>query len=840
MGREAGGLYALLLAAALLALLAGSAWGTKYSTYVYDKDWVPPTPPAQKAELSCEFFSVSNTSCTLLGLMPESNREQILFALIRKGTPEENQDWARFWNSRLPITNYYENASDGQNGTNGSMRNAWMRVIDVYPSVFDPRDNYTYVPRQPYINTKSNAELVVNTDGNGICAQKYTINGYDVNFNWTVNNYTTGRPILPIDMILADGEKANLTFSLNAKADYLSEFWFFEKRLVCDQFNACEDKMVCDKYTPEVHNETVSLKYDLPIKRYPERLDYENKIMVPKRGYAQGIAKISIPSDFLSYELRVKGQTLRVQRNDLRYGSRGGIWPILRLELQPASAKQSSLEITYSNESDKNGIYTHELKYRLFVETPNVSSGDCTFILQTPFGTKKIERACETTVARPNITADYEPSGKSGATVRARVTDQLGQPIEGAEVVFSGAIPTSRLRTDASGNAVLNLQRRESIYTVVATVQGSGEISSAESIVYVPGVGAGNGLGLPSLPKIATDAAPILILIVIVSALLAVFMRRRSEWILFAALIVPLLLAGVANAQVGGALGSGLQATIDACKTYDFDNSVRHFGECAEAYRLQTEFTTMRATVSTLISNIAPLVVANPDITPYKEAYGSMSKIALSLFRVAWAFNSLYLILNVFNPTKRSAAIKQYVWLIVFVIFIYGSYFLLEDALTMVNVLSSYVAGPTAAQTLMQSQMSVEFISENYEMLKLVLPFLNMTYLVLLARYILVIGTLLFFPFTLLLYFTSATRGFGQAAITVTFATIGLGILNATLMLIYEILSRSADPLLSSTFSTTFFSASFLIFFGFVNALALAISFLSGIVFIGQNKLEAA
>jgi hypothetical protein len=317
--------------------------------------------------------------------------------------------------------------------------------------------------------------------------------------------------------------------------------------------------------------------------------------------------------------------------------------------------------------------------------------------------------------------------------------------------------------------------------------------------------------------------------------------RKRNAWLLLPMVLVLALTAGPLHAQAAGnSTGSlDIQASLTACQNYDFDNAVRHFGECAEAYRISTEFNALRQTATVLVASIAPLVVANPDVAPYKAAYANMVMIALALFRVAWAFNSLYLILNVFNPSKRSEALKQYGWLIIFVFFVYGSFILLTDTVALVNSVSAQVAGTDAAATLQSATGSVSFLVENYQMLQMVLPLLFLTYLILLARYITVIAMILFFPFTLLLYFTAATRGFGRAALTVTFASLGLGVLNAILLLIYSILVKTADPTLSGTFASTFFSASFIVFFGFVNLMVLAVAFLSGILFIGRGSENA-
>lgn len=833
--KPSGALFGMRLALLLLIACGGAfalASGT-FTDYVYDKDYHGASAPAQ-VEMTCEFFNLHNSSCAILGVAPGASREQILLALIRKGSPEENQDWVRFWNSRLPVRDYYEEAGDGLRAENGSLKNAWFRVIDFYPSVFDPRDNYTYLPSQALVNAKSSLKMVVPTAmGQDVCAQDYQIAGYDFELNRTLGAYSTRGAILPVESLLAEGQKANLTISLGAISSYSFSIYRGATQRYCDEFNQCEDRPICTLNQTGTHDDTILLSREVGIKRYPDTFSYQNRMVVPKRGYAQGIASISLPSDFLSWELRVKGQSVRISRNDLQFSSRGSLMPVLSLVLQPSPARQNTLKISSLAERDEGGNYFAEVKYKLFVESPDIAPSDCTFILRTPFATRTITDACDATVVQPHLEVKYAEGAGTQAQVVATVTDPLGAPIEGAQIDFSGAATGSRV-TDEKGVASITLSRRESTVTVVAKVAGSEEVADAQGIAYVPGIGSPNSVFSQPIPAWAYQAAPILILMVIASAIAAVIMRRRSQWAFPFALLMLLAFSQVAHAQGGAA---DLQATIDACRNYDFDNAVRHFGECAESYRIATEFDAMRSTVAVLVANIAPLVVANPDIAPYREAYSSMSKIALSLFRVAWAFNSLYLILNVFNPQKRSDAIKQYIWLIAFVIFIYASYFLIEDALTLVNVISIWVAGPDSSASLQASNVSVEFISENYEMLKLILPFLNMTYLVLLARYILVIGTILFFPFTLLLYFTTATRGLGQAALTVTFITLGLGILNSVLMLIYNILATSVDPLLSSSFSTTFFSASFLIFFGFINALALAIAFLSGIIYVGQNKL---
>jgi len=459
--------------------------------------------------------------------------------------------------------------------------------------------------------------------------------------------------------------------------------------------------------------------------------------------------------------------------------------------------------------------------------------------MMTPFSTRDIGNACETARSIANIELKIANSSDTQSTLAANVTDQFSNPIEGITVEFSGLGEPVSKNTDASGIAQVTIEKRESTQTIIGKIVDSVEYSDASDAIFMPGKGATEQGKSPTL-DLLTQMLPIFLIILIVSFLVMVLMRRRSlgPWMLISMLLILGLGSGIFAQGIESIDGLDVQATLDACRNYDFDNAVRHLGECSESYRIATEFSAMRRTAGVLVENIAPLVVANPDITPYKTAYSNMVLIALSLFRVAWAFNSLYLILNIFNPTKRSQALRQYVWLIVFVIFTFASFSIVQDSISAINSVSVWIAGTAAADNLSQATLSTEFVVENYEMLKLVLPFLNVSYLILLARYITVIGMLLFFPFTLLLYFTSATRGFGKAALTVTFAALGLGVLNAILLLIYNILMQTQDAALAGSFASTFFSASFIIFFGFVNLIVLCVSFLSGIMFIGgENKV---
>jgi hypothetical protein len=826
----------------LLTLNVADARSIKDSKYTYATDYKYPKTP-NPIELNCSFFE-DETKCQELENIPKSAQESLVLAMIKKSDPALNHDRVRFWNSKLLRPDYYEEVnfsypdlgSDGAYGQNGSIKNAWLRLINIHPSVIDDKDGAIYIPEQVLLQIWENYDFVVSNPAQGdYCKQIYNIKGSEYELTKKIGNFSTSTNILNVREILKPSETKNLTLRLDMLGEYTQDLYKTINQTHCIEGN-CTIKYYCELESQNITKDRLSIEKNITIKRFPEYFYYENKIAVPKEGFARGSAEFLLPKDFLYFKLKVKEHTFIIRKNDLKLQKRGELHPILETHLIPAASRSGDLHVTEFREEEDEDSYSAKLDYRVIVENADLGDKDCVFTLATPFETKILENACTSSRMNAKIYLRINKTETGMATIRAEVLDQLSNPVEGIEIEFSVGGERVIKKTDDKGLLFLDVEQRESTQTVIASILGSGQIAESKETIFVPGY---TGEGSLKSTSVIVLLSPIFLIILIVSPIMIWLWRKRSAWLLIPLLVLPLLLSGLSHAQNTTSIETvDVAQTLEACKNYDFDNAVRHFGECAEAYRITSEFSSMRKTAVVLVENINPLIVANPDISPYREAYSNMAMISLALFRIAWAFNSLYLILNIFNPKRRHEALSQYIWLIVFVMFIYASFSVLEDVIGTINSISSWVSGEDTSQTLSSASLSAEFVVENYEMLKLVLPFMNLSYLILLARYIIVIAMILFFPFTLLLFFTSATRGFGKAALTVTFAALGLGVINSILLLIYGILVQTADPALSGSFASTFFSASFIIFFGFVNLLVLVIAFLSGSVLIGRSATE--
>ncbi len=813
-----------------------------YSNYIYETDYRGVNLP-YPISIDCNYFYENTSTCMILDKISNESKQSVILGLIKRTYPDENHDLLRAWNNHLNISKYYDqstlfglNITDGQFASNGSMKNVWIRLINIYPSVFKESENYYYVPDQALLISGSNADLIIPNPKEGeYCKQNYDIKGFDAIKKTNIKNFETQSQIIPFSSILSVGEQANLSHSLYVKSNFAREIWTMQDSGSCSSEN-CTVPKVCKLNISEQVYDTAFVNVSIPIKRYSNTFSYQNEIAVPTRGFAQGVINLELPQDFLFYQFTIKNQVFRLSKNELKITTRGEIYPILQLNLISSPSRSGNLFITSITEDNYDTVYRAQIRYKLYIDSPNISDADCHFYMMTPFATQEVLDACNSVRSTASMNLEvFTTQNSTTAIVNATVKDQLSNPIESIDVEFVSADLRTVKKTDANGIASASVNRKESTQTLVARVLDTQQYAQTQSTIFLPGVGA-SPQGESQILGLILQALPIFLIIVIVSFLVRILMRKRTGG-LFALLLLVFLLSPSLYSQAVDESGNlDVQSTLDACRNYDFENAVKHLGECSESYRIAVEFSAMRTTASVLVENIAPLVVANPDILPYKERYADMVLIALSLFRVAWAFNSLYLILNIFDPTKRSKALHQYAWLIVFVIFVHVSFSILQDGVSAVNSVAGWIAGTNAADNLSEATLSTQFVIENYEMLKLVLPFLNLSYLILLARYILVIGMILFFPFSLLLFFTSATRGFGKATLTVTFASLGLGVLNAILLLIYNILVQTQDMALAGSFASTFFSASFLIFFGFINLIVLSISFLSGIVFIGGGN----
>lgn len=839
-----------------LLIVALSAPSQADSTYFYQTDYAYPKPP-DPIGINCSFFyqDIGDSRCRAAELANQSANDALILGLIKRQEPELNHDWVRLWNSKMPSSSYYENATyqdkrgenDGEYGQNGSIKNAWFRLLQIYPSVIDDKDGVAYVPGQIYLVTRNHHDFVVPNSGEEAwCRQKFIISGSESSFSKEVAGSKTKNIVLSLNDLLAPNKPDQLTLEYNIESDYQSEYYTLKNSTSCSG-PQCTISSICALNYTNTTKDTLTLKKSFMIKRYDDTYRYENSIAVPKEGFARGELQVDLPQDFLYYRLTVRGDTYTVRKNELKLLRRGISYPVLEVHLTPSFSKGGTLSLGGIEESTKDSRYSAKIEYKTLVKASEFGSSDCTFEFATPFKTTIVKNACMPSrmITKPKLRIDEEKDGV--AKISATVTDQLGNKVDGAQVEFSGGIQKQVAQTDQNGTAQITIKQAESTVTVVAKVIGSEDLAGSQDTVFVPGKGVGRP-GEFNITQALVGLSPIFLILLIVIPLMTWMWRKRSSpWLLLPLLMLAVLASASfaqsapnnnsnSDASAGSLQNVDIAATLAACQNYDFDNAVRHLGECSESYRIAAEFNSMRSTAAVLVQNIAPLIVANPDISPYRQAYSNMAKIALSLFRVAWAFNSLYLILNIFNPAKRHQALSQYIWLIIFVMFIYASFAVLQDSISVINSISTWVAGENASSTLAQATLSAEFVTENYEMLKLVLPFMNLSYLILLARYITVIGMILFFPFTLLMFFTSATRGFGKAALTVTFATLGLGVINAILLLIYNILVKTADPTINGSFASTFFSASFIVFFGFVNLLVILVAFLSGSVLIGQSQ----
>ncbi|MCX8163609.1 MAG: hypothetical protein N3D10_03600 [Candidatus Micrarchaeota archaeon] len=809
-----------------------------YFDYIYLSNYVQPQP--QKVELNCSFFFSSPTnSCAIVEKVPYLLKESVLLSTIKKPVAYENQEWIRYWNSKMELPSYEEavfspsNYFDGAYGSNGSLQNVWIKLLYLYPSVFDEKDQSFYLPDQIMLIRKSDLDFVINNTklNELVCKEEYVFYGYSYKISSIIGDYQTEGLIIPVVNILKPGEKQNLSIKLQAKGEYDKKIYVLSNHTLCNELN-CTIVLNCVFNQTMRFSDSLELNFSLPIKYYPSKIEYENLIAVPQKGFANGVISIKLPKDFLDYKIKIKDEFFSRKKNDIKIVKRGQNYPLLGVNLVSSPSKAGNLNIIEIKEGEDEAYYYANITYRLYLEKPELGEEDCFFELNTPFYQKNITKACQSTRLNPNLKLEIEKIENSTVYLKALVKDQLGIGLKNSKIEFSGAIEKVSALTDEEGIAKIKIKQTSQPQTIVATLEGSEYLATAKALVIIPAKIEQEKEKIKTSDLYALSS--IIFLIISLVILLMKWLGKRSEgsfrFIIYLFIFCNFLFS-LASAQA-----SDIAQTLEACKNYDFDNAIRHFGECAEAYRMMIEFNSMRNTANILITNIAPLVLAVPSIEPYKTAYANMLIIALALFRVAWAFNSFYLILNIFNPQKRSEALKQYIWLGVFVIIAYFSYSIAVEGINLINQISNWIIGQRPEEVLLESTISAEFLAENYEMLKLTLPFLNLTYLILLSRYILIIGLFLLLPFSLLLFFNVATKGFGKALLGITFMIYFLSIINSILLLIYKMLLDIGDIVLQNTLSSTFFTAAFVIFFGFADLIIIIISILGAISMIGGGK----
>lgn len=277
--------FLLFLSPLVYPIISGS-----YTDYTYQTDYSPPIEPT-KTNLSCTFFYRDGNTCNILTKIPDDSKDSVLLGIIKRLYSDENQDWVRFWNSRLPIKDYYENAtieelniSDGQYYSNNSLQNTWIRLINIYPSVYSEEGGFYYVPNQALILGASNVDFVVpDPQEADLCKQEYDIQGYDVAQKSIISGFESESQIMPFSTTLDNGEIANLTYALFVNGTYSQKLWKWQNTTECDGAN-CTITQSCELNISNNTVDSLNLSVQVPLKRFSNEFSYNNQMAVPQKG----------------------------------------------------------------------------------------------------------------------------------------------------------------------------------------------------------------------------------------------------------------------------------------------------------------------------------------------------------------------------------------------------------------------------------------------------------------------------------------------------------------------------------------------------------------------------
>lgn len=182
-----------------------------------------------------------------------------------------------------------------------------------------------------------------------------------------------------------------------------------------------------------------------------------------------------------------------------------------------------------------------------------------------------------------------------------------------------------------------------------------------------------------------------------------------------------------------------------------------------------------------LVNVALSLITYSPDISRLKPRYDSMMKVAQSVFSVLIAALGIYWIAGAKDIEGR---IKAKAWserLFTLILLEAVGFFLFKMALG----LNNYIAGQAIA-TIGGDLFSFGNATASASVMLIVALAAGaaaaLTVLTLVVRIVLIAILLVFFPFTMLLYMTPATRKWGSVALNLTMAVIFLGALDTIVL----------------------------------------------------------
>ncbi|VVC03594.1 Uncharacterised protein [Candidatus Burarchaeum australiense] len=306
-------IFALALILVPIANALPSCPAYPYHDFTWASNYAQPARPPDSLIDNCKSLNLVDKSvCDLANLSAEEKKNLIADNLVRDNG-FANFDDARNWNYGLAFTKYPPDAATVVN--NGSIRDAWVKMISLTPSVFDASSKQLFVNDTGELYSQYAFSFVVPQETfSGDCKTEYDVCGYD----YSLQSYRNGA-------FLGNGKKTSFAIDslvhnssslfssvLSANSEYLIHHYKWVTHCSgSGKFVICVT--TCDYSSTESRKNSVRLT-DAKTAYYYGFTHFQNSMIDSfKNGLIDGWFFLVSNEDFNNFKLNFGNAWLKIQ-----------------------------------------------------------------------------------------------------------------------------------------------------------------------------------------------------------------------------------------------------------------------------------------------------------------------------------------------------------------------------------------------------------------------------------------------------------------------------------------------------------------------------------------------
>lgn len=223
--------------------------------------------------------SIQNTNLT------QTDKDLLISDIFNKNKTSPDFDFIYSWNTNLDI----KNSPDNKYQSNGAIRNAWVKIISLMPSVLE--NNTLYIPEQGKILTRYNYDVVLPSGtASGDCKTYYSLEDKKENLDIYANGKLIGHDQLTSFIIKDNPENLDFIARLNIEVKYKIDH--YQRKRYCSEYKegkCVRYRTVCEYGVTNYQTDTLTLTDSLNAKLYKSQLNSSFKITNKYNDITRGI-----------------------------------------------------------------------------------------------------------------------------------------------------------------------------------------------------------------------------------------------------------------------------------------------------------------------------------------------------------------------------------------------------------------------------------------------------------------------------------------------------------------------------------------------------------------------